>query len=72
MLAQSRMMSGPHGQSMKSCICLTAQNAAVAVAGPLIRNESIGESSLPRPFVPFFESVLGNAALISSHHQCMP
>ena len=36
------------------------------------RDESIGESSLPRPFVPFFESVLGNAALISSHHQCMP
>ena len=36
------------------------------------RKESIGESSLPRPFVPFFESVLGNAALISSHYQCMP
>ena len=36
MLAQSRMMSGAHGQSMKSCICLTAQTAAVAVAGPLI------------------------------------
>ena len=34
------------------------------------RNESIGESSLPRPLVPFFER-FGNAALISSHHQCL-
>ena len=36
------------------------------------RNESIGESSLPRPFVPFCVSLFGNAALISSHYQCLP
>ena len=58
--------------SMKSCICLTAQTAAVAVVWSTDRNESIGESSLPRPFVPFLVSLFGNAALISSHHQCLP